>query len=104
MFEVRNRDDTITFEGTRVAHVSAELPSKQRWSEFTIWLTNHGEFVLQGVGKSRVPGEEDRAWVVISQDPVDVLDAILANRDVSRLAKKLIAESLSALRATLVTT
>jgi hypothetical protein len=102
MYEVRNRESTITFEGVRIAHVSAELPSKDRWSEFTIWLTTHGEWVLQGVGRSRVPGEVDREWAVISKDPADVLDAILNNRDVSRLAKKLIAESLLALRNTLV--
>jgi hypothetical protein len=100
-FEVRNRETTLTFEGVKVAHVSAELPSKQRWSEFTIYLTSHQEWVLQGVGRTRVPGETDRFWSVISQDPVDVLDSIVGN-DVSRLAKKLIAESLLALRDTLV--
>jgi hypothetical protein len=103
MFEVRNRESTIVFEGIKVAHVSAELPSKQRWSEFDLFISLHGEYVLQGVGRTRVPGESDRYWSVISQDPVDVLDSIVG-ADVSRLAKRLIADSLLALRDTLVTT
>jgi len=100
-FEVRNGESTLTFEGVKVAHVSAELPSKPRWSEFDLYVTSYGEFVLQGVGRSRIPGESDRAWTVISQDPVDVLDSIVG-ADVSRLAKRLIADSLLALRDTLV--
>jgi hypothetical protein len=103
MFEVRNRESVITFEGVKLAHVSAELPSKPRWSEFDLYLTTFGEFILQGVGRTRVPGETDRHWTVISQDPVDVLDSIVGN-DVSRLAKRLIAESLLALRDTLAVT
>jgi hypothetical protein len=101
LFKVRNGETVITFDGVKVAHVSAELPSKPRWSEFDLYVTSFGEFVLQGVGRSRVPGESDRAWAVISQDPVDVLDSIVG-ADVSRLAKRLIAESLVALRDTLV--
>lgn len=103
MFEVRNGASVIAFEGVKVAHVSAELPSKPRWSEFDLFITTHGEYVLQGVGRSRLPGESDRWWSVISQDPVDVLDSIVG-QDVSRLAKKLIAESLLALRDTLAPT
>lgn len=96
MFEVRNRGDVILFEGTKIAHVSAELPSKQRWTEFDLYLSSFGEFVLQGVGRSRVPGESDRHWSVISRDPLDVIDSIVGN-EASRLAKRLLAESLAAL-------
>lgn len=35
-FEVRNRDTTLSFDGVKLAHVSAELPSKPRWSEFDL--------------------------------------------------------------------
>lgn len=96
MLEARNRSDVIFFEGIKIAHVSAELPSKPRWTEFDLFLSTEGEFVLQGVGRSRVAGESDRYWSVISRDPLDVLDSIVGN-DVSRLAKKLLAESLRAL-------
>jgi len=101
MFEVRNGASAITFEGMKVAHVSAELPSKPRWTEFDLYLTTFGEFVLQGVGRSRVPGETDRHWAVISEDPIDVLDSIVDNK-ASRLAKRLLADSLLALRDTMV--
>lgn len=84
---------TITqFNGWHVAHVSSELPSKERHTEFDLFVTEHGEWVLQGIGRSKVPGEQDRMWAVISKDPSDVLQAILGY-DVSRLAKRLISES-----------
>ena len=86
--------NTITqFNGELIAHVSSELPSKERHTEFDLFITEHGEWVLQGIGRSKVEGETDRMWAVISKDPADVLQAILGN-DVSRLAKRLIAEAL----------
>lgn len=80
------------FNGEHVAHVSSELPSKERHTEFDLFITEFDEWVLQGVGRSRVPGEIDRYWVVISDDPADILSSILDSK-VSRLAKKLLVES-----------
>lgn len=88
---------TVTqFNGERIAHVSAELPSKDRWTEFDLFITEHDEWVLQGIGRSRVPGETDRYWTVLSDDPSDILQSIVGN-DVSRLAKKLLSEALKTL-------
>ena len=98
MFEVRNREEVLTFEGVKVAHVSAELPSKPRWTEFDLYLSIHGEFILQGVGRTRVAEEQDRYWAIISADPLDVIDSIVG-KDASRLARKLLAESLLTLGA-----
>jgi hypothetical protein len=95
---VRNRAEVVAIDGIKVAFVTAELPSKPRWTEFSIYLTTHGEWVLQGVGRTRVPGETDRWWSIISTDPIDVIESIIGN-DASRLAKKLLAQSLLALVA-----
>ena len=98
MFEIVHGEGVLKFEGSKVASVSTELPSKQRWSEFDLYVSRDGEFILSGVGKSRVPGEQDRAWSVISDDPLDILDSLLG-KDASRPAKRLLAESLLALMA-----
>lgn len=92
---------TITqFQGELIAHVSSELPSKDRWTEFDLFLSHpHSEWILQGIGRSRVPLETDRYWAVISKEPSEVLQAVLGN-DVSRLAKKLLGVALQNLALT----
>lgn len=87
----------IRFTGELVSHVSAELAEKERWTEFSLYLASSGTWILQGVGRSRVKGETDRYWSVITSDPIDWLDKIIGD-DVSRLAKKLLRESFLYLR------
>lgn len=83
----------VQFNGELIAHVSSELPSKDRHTEFDLFLSEHSEWILQGIGRSKVEGETDRMWAIVSRDPADVLQGILGN-DVSRLAKKLLATAL----------
>lgn len=92
-----SRGEIFRFEGEKVAFVSAELPLKERWTELTLYLTEDGSWLLHGVGRSRVKGETDRHWVVLTQDPAEWLDSIL-DKDATRLAKKLLAESFSYLQ------
>lgn len=91
-FEISDGKRTYRIHGEKVAHVSSELPSKDRWTEFSLYLSDKGEWFLQGVGRSRLQGEVDKPWVIITDDPQDWLNAVLGN-DVSRLARKLLAES-----------
>lgn len=98
VYEAINSDGSIIrFTGELVAHVSAELPEKDRWTEFKLYLTDFNTWILQGVGRSRIKGEKDRYWYVVSSDPADWLEKILGE-DVSRLAKKLLRDSFSYLR------
>lgn len=98
LYEAINSDGSVLkFTGEIVAAVSAELPEKDRWTEFTLYLTDFNTWILQGVGRSRVKGEKDRHWYVVSSDPADFLDKILGE-DVSRLAKKLLRDAFSYLR------
>lgn len=98
IYEAINSDGSILkFTGEIVASVSAELPEKDRWTEFSLFLTDFNTWILQGVGRSRVKGEKDRYWYVVSSDPADFLDKILGE-DVSRLAKKLLRDAFSYLR------
>jgi hypothetical protein len=98
MFEAIAADGSkIQFTGELVAEVSAQLPEKERWTEFQLYLTSFNTWVLQGIGRSRIKGEKDRYWYVVSSDPADWLDKILGE-DVSRLAKKLLRDSFQYLR------
>lgn len=98
LYEVINADGSkLQFTGELVAEVSAELPEKLRHTEFTLYLTDFNTWILQGVGKSKVKGESDRYWYVVSSDPADWLEKILGD-DVSRLAKKLLRDAFTFLR------
>lgn len=98
MFEVTDSEgNRIQFRGELVSHVSSELPEKPRHTEFSLFLTEANTWILQGVGKSRVPGERDRPWYIVTSDPADFLDKILGE-DVSRLAKRLLKDAFLFLR------
>ena len=98
MFEVTAADGSmLRFTGELVAKVSAELPEKDRWTEFELYLTDFDTWILQGIGRSRIKGEKSRYWYVVSSDPTDFLDKILGE-DVSRLAKRLLKDAFQYLR------
>lgn len=100
IYEAIQSDGTsLRFTGELVATVTAELPEKDRWTEFTLYLTDFNTWVFQGVGRSRVRGETDRYWYVVSSDPADWLDKILQPEKVpSRLARKLLRDAFLYLR------
>lgn len=98
IFEVTNSDgNNLQFTGELVAQVSAELPEKLRHTEFQLYLTDFNTWILQGVGRTKVPGESDRFWYIVSSDPSDWIDKIVGD-DVSRLAKKLLSQAFQYLR------
>lgn len=97
-FEVTNSDGSkMPFTGELIAKVSAELPEKLRWTEFELYLSSFGTWILQGIGRTRVKGERDYYWFVVSSDPQEFLDKILGT-DASRLAKRLLRDSFIYLR------
>lgn len=97
IYEVHNSEGSIRFTGELVAKVSAQLPEKDRWTEFELYLSDFDTWILQGIGRSKVKGEQDRYWYVISSDPADWLEKILGE-DVSRLAKKLLRDAFAYLK------
>lgn len=99
VYEVRNSSgEALRFTGELVSSVSAYLPEKQRWTEFQLYLTDFDSWILQGIGRSKVPGETDRFWYIVSNDPSDWIEKIVGD-DVSRLAKKLLKEAFQYLRS-----
>ena len=95
----QNGTTVVQFSGEVIASVSSELSVKDRWTEFDLFITTDDIWILQGIGRTKVEGETDRYWSVVSKDPADVIQAIVGN-EVSRLAKRLIAETLTSLAGT----
>lgn len=95
VFEAINSDGSVLrFTGELVAHVTSEVPEKDNWTEFKLYLTDFNTWVFQGVGGTRVKGQTNRYWYVVSSDPSDWLDKILQPEKVpSRLAKKLLRDA-----------
>lgn len=52
MFQVRDANRTLQFEGTLLAHASSERRGAQRWVEFTLYRTKAGSYVLSRVGQT----------------------------------------------------
>lgn len=83
---------TITqFDGEHIAHHSSDSASKQRYTEFDLFISSSDEWILQGVGRTKIKGEKDRYWAVVSSDPNDVLEALWVK---SRAARKLLGEAM----------
>lgn len=98
IYEVIGADgNKLQFTGELVSHVSAELPEKLRHTEFWLFLTSFDTWILQGVGRTKLPNETDRWWYVVSSDPMDWIEKIVGD-DVSRLAKKLLRDAFQFLR------
>lgn len=94
LFYQDNHGTITQFSGEIIAHVSSELSVKDRHTEFDLFLSDDDIWILQGIGRTKIETEQDRYWVICSKDPSDILQGIIGN-DVSRLAKKLIATTLT---------
>lgn len=96
--EVVNSDgNVLRFTGELVAQVSSEVPEKDRWTEFRLYLSDFDTWILQIIGRSRVPGETDRFRYIMTSEPGDWIDQIVGP-DVSRLAKKLLRDAFAYLK------
>jgi len=91
-FFYMNGNTTVQFNGEHIAHVSSDSPSKQRYTEFDLFISEADEWVLQGVGRTKVAGEKDRYWAVVSDDPNEILEALWVK---SRAARKLISQAMN---------
>lgn len=53
-FTVHDRDRELTFTGVLLGRSSSQAPGKRRWSEVTIYRTEAGKYVVEGVGRTNV--------------------------------------------------
>jgi hypothetical protein len=47
-----------------------------RWFELTIWRTERGQYVAEGVGRSEFDGEEDKVWAEIASTASELIAAL----------------------------
>lgn len=90
-FFYQDGNTTVQFDGEHIAHHSSDSASKQRYTEFDLFISTSDEWILQGIGRTKVKGEKDRYWAVVSADPNEVLEALWVK---SRAARKLLGEAM----------
>ena len=54
MFQVDDGDRVLQFEGEHLAHSTSKRDDSPRWSEFDLYRTNGGSYVVSRVGYSNV--------------------------------------------------
>ena len=80
-YTVKDRDREIWFEGELLAQISSHTPGKTRWIELALYRTEAGSYVLAGGGMSTRPGELNRMWAEISDEPDGVIEFLYLTND-----------------------
>lgn len=75
--------DVVIFNAEVLGECSTARPGARRWVQMTLVGTEEAYF-LYGVGKSAVPGEDDRPWGKWLAEPFLVVRALLSSPDTSR--------------------
>jgi len=76
----RSSDVPLIFEGDILATASTHAPSKQRWTECTLYVTSKGGYVSHSVGRSNVSHEID---IISAAGFADIKGAVNFFRDKS---------------------
>ena len=80
-YQVRDGQRVMVFDGRRIARVSSHTKGKQRWIELALYVTEAGTYVLHGCGRTIIPGEVDRSWVQLADDPEGIIDRLYLLND-----------------------
>jgi hypothetical protein len=75
-WEVQDHDRMITFTGVLLGDASSQSPGKDRWTEVAIYRTAAGKYIVEKIGKSRVPGETDRCSAEVCETAAAVVEAM----------------------------
>lgn len=78
----RHADVPLRFTGELIAEVSSEEDGNDRWEEIRVWRTDSERvpWIVQRIGKSRLPGETDVIHTSRCKHPLDVRQR-LKNQD-----------------------
>lgn len=69
-------DRDVAFNGELLGRATSEQPGKRRWAEVTLYRTEAGSYVVAGVGRTTVPGEDDRHWAHVSETPQGAIEQL----------------------------
>ena len=83
-YTVPDRDREIQFDGELLGEISSRTAIKERWIELALYRTDAGSYVLAGIGRSTVPGEHDRKWAEISDEPDGIIEFLYLTNDHSQ--------------------
>lgn len=66
----------LAFDGALLGRASSWAEGKDRWFEMTLYRASSGRWVVHGLGRSTVDGEDDRSWATVCASPEDVIAAM----------------------------
>lgn len=73
--QIPRRDDRVlVFTGEKIGEASSACDGRDRWSEAFVYRTSTGKYVVGGVGRSTVPGEEDWWWAHVVDTAIDAVE------------------------------
>lgn len=76
-FQVPRSDNVdLIFEGELLADLSSRRGDQQRWTEIRIYRTESDRYVTERIGRTTVPGEYDRVFVNVYDDPARIREGL----------------------------
>lgn len=75
-YSLQDGDRQVEFTGELIGSANSDKVGKQRWSEICIYRTTAGNYVVHGVGRSRIQGEVDKQWVQVCELPECVIEKL----------------------------
>jgi hypothetical protein len=75
-YTVRDNEQTLDFTGVLLAEKDSRVQTKNRWIELRLYRTQAGSYVLEGIGRTTVPGEIDRCWAQVSDEPEGIIERL----------------------------
>jgi len=86
----RDRLSPLEFCGELVAEVSSDpLKLGARWTELRLFATQGGNFVVQSLGMSKIPGEYNRSNVSVAKTLDEAASLFVRQGKVTWLSKKM---------------
>lgn len=73
---VRDGDRQLQFHGTLIGSSSSWKDGKSRWAEIVIYRTTSGKYIVAGIGRSIVSGEDDKHWAQVCDRPEGVIEKL----------------------------
>lgn len=96
MLSVYDGDREIRFTGELLGESSSEKPGKNRWIAMQIFRTSGGKYIVAGCGKTLIPGEVERRWAHVCEEPEGAVEALhLYDRDGVRYMTRTAREALA---------
>jgi len=73
---IKDGDRELQFVGQLLGESSSFRPGKTRWAEIKIYVTEGGNYIVSGIGRSINPGEHDKCWAQICSEPEAVIERL----------------------------